>query len=75
MTVEDILVAAITDITSPATVEERIVQLVRSGLTDATIAGRTGEMLPRVRAVRRAAHLPANRFIRGAIHDHERKTA
>ena len=75
VSVEDILVAAITDLTAPATVEERIVQLVRSGLTDAAIAGRTGEFVARVRAVRRAAHLPANRFIRGGIHDHERKTA
>lgn len=75
VSVEDILVGAITDLTAPATVEERIVQLVRSGFTDAAIAGKTGEFVARVRVVRRAAHLPANRFTRGGIHDHERKTA
>jgi hypothetical protein len=62
VSVEDILVAAVRQIIDPATVEERIVDLVRAGWPDRVIAGKTGELVARVATVRRAANLPPNKF-------------
>ena len=59
--VEDILVAAIVDITKPRNRKERVLELVRAGLPDAVIAERTGELKNYVSETRRAAHLPPNR--------------
>lgn len=62
VTVEDILVAAVRQIIDPATVEERIIDLVRAGWPDKVIAGKTGELVNHVAAVRRSAGLPPNKF-------------
>lgn len=64
VTVEEILVTAIKEITAPRNRQERVLQLVRAGLTDARIAERTGELKNYVAAVRRRAGLPANRQTR-----------
>lgn len=71
-TIAELLVAAVMEITEPRTRGERVVQLVRAGLTDAQIAERTGELKSYVGDVRRAAKLPPNRQWRT---DNERKTA
>lgn len=62
--VEDILVAAIVEVTKPRNRKERVLELVRAGLPDAVIAERTGELKNYVGAARRAAHLPPNRQTR-----------
>lgn len=60
-TVEEILVAALKEIVRPTNRHERVLQLVRAGLTDARVAERTGELKNYVANVRRQAGLKANR--------------
>lgn len=71
-TVEELLVAAVMEITKPGSRHERIRQLVRAGYTDVQIAERTGELKAFVGAVRRKAELPPNRQWRT---DNERKAS
>lgn len=65
VSIEDLLVTAITELLSPMTVAEHVAQLARAGMPDALIAARTGLLLQRVAQLRRRAHVPANRFYRG----------
>lgn len=62
VSVEDILTTAVRQLIDPMTVEEQIVDLVRAGWPDKIIAAKTGQVLGRVARVRRAAHLPPNKF-------------
>lgn len=59
--VEDILVAAIVEVTKPRNRKERVLELVRAGLPDAVVAERTGELKNYVGDTRRKAHLAPNR--------------
>lgn len=59
--VEEFIVAAVNQLITAQSVEERIVDLVRVGFPDRAIAERTGELLHRVAAVRRRAHLAPNK--------------
>lgn len=61
VSVEDLLVAAITEVVKPQSRQERVLEAVRAGLSDAVVAERTGELKQYVGVVRRRAGLPANR--------------
>jgi hypothetical protein len=65
VTVEDVLVSAISSVTEPQSTRERVLAMVRAGLADATIADHVGLLLYQVAQIRRNAHLPANTFGRG----------
>lgn len=73
VTVEDLLTTAVMQIIAPATVEERIVELVRAGFPDRVISTRTGEVVGRVATIRRRAGLAPNRF--RPHHNYETRTA
>lgn len=61
VTVEDLLVASITEVIKPRSRQERIVQLAHAGLPDRVIAERTGELKGFVGEVRRRAGIPVNK--------------
>lgn len=62
VSIEDVLEAAIESLIKPATVEDRVLQLVRAGYPDRIIAGTTGLLLERVRTIRRKARLAPNKY-------------